>query len=69
MRTPQPAGTGHHHGVVDTARPAQLVITFSVVSAAVPHHRTCRSTNAASGVAFRTYDRVGTLDNGVFEAQ
>src|SRR5207247_2288191 len=25
--------------------------------------------NAASSVAFRTYDRVGTLDNGVFEAQ
>ena len=25
--------------------------------------------NAASDIAFRTYDRVGTLDNGVFEAQ
>ena len=25
--------------------------------------------NAASDVAFRTYDRVGTLDNGDFEAQ
>jgi len=25
--------------------------------------------NAASDIAFRTYDRVGTLNNGVFEAQ
>jgi hypothetical protein len=25
--------------------------------------------NAASDIAFRTYDRVGALDNGVFEAQ